>query len=201
MALLTQNSKMKKSGNRTFNFTLPALLTCPNAGECAKGCYAMQGAYRWSNVYAKHEANYNATKHESFIGAIVHEVRAMRVNAVRIHDAGDFYDKDYLMKWKLIAKALPNIKFYAYTKMVGMVTLFKRNEGLPPNFKVIYSYGGKEDNLIVPHLHRHSQVFSCEEDLLAAGYINASKNDLLALTGNKRVGLVYHGAKSKQWGK
>ena len=189
---------MKKSGDRVFNFTLPALETCPNAGACARGCYAMQGAYRWSNVYAKHKANYNATMNDDFIGHIVHEVRAKRVNRVRIHDSGDFYSLDYARKWTAIAVACPDIEFYAYTKMVSM---FKRSVSLPDNMTIIYSYGGKQDVMIDVNKDRHSQVFANKEDLEAAGYIDASKDDSLALTNNKKVGLVYHGAKSKQWGK
>lgn len=198
MNLLTQNSKMKKSGDRVFNFTLPAIDTCPNAGACARGCYAMQGAYRWSNVYKKHVANYNASQTVEFIGAVTLEARAKRVNRVRIHDAGDFYNLDYAMKWVAIAIACPDIEFYAYTKMVDM---FKQSVYLPDNMTIIYSYGGKQDHIIDAREDRHSQVFADVKDLVRAGYVDASKDDSLALTNNKKVGLVYHGVKSKEWGK
>jgi len=187
---------MKRSGVRVFNFTLPALETCPNAGACAKGCYAMQGAYRWSNVYKKHKANLLATKQPEFEGEIITEVRKKRANRVRIHDAGDFYDHTYMNKWKRIAESCPDVDFYAYTKMVEMF----KHERLPDNLTIIFSYGGKQDNLINPYHDRHSQVFATKEDLEVAGYIDASKDDSLALCShNHRVGLVYHGAKSKEW--
>jgi hypothetical protein len=156
----------------------------------------MQGAYRWSNVYKKHKANLLATKQPEFEGQIVTEVRKKRVNRVRIHDAGDFYDYDYMWKWKRIAEACPDVEFYAYTKMVQM---FKGTR-LPDNLTIIFSYGGKQDSDIEPSRDRHSQVFATKEDLEAAGYIDASKDDSLALAKhNHRVGLVYHGAKSKEW--
>jgi hypothetical protein len=197
--LLTQNAKMKKSGDRVFNFTLPAIDTCPNRGSCARGCYAMQGAYRWSNVYAKHKANYNATLSDEFIGEMIVTIRKKRAKRIRIHDAGDFYSRDYAIKWQVIADACPDVEFYAYTKMVA---LFKRdlNDTMPSNMTIIYSYGGKQDNMIAPDTDRHSQVFKHIDDLNRAGYVDASKDDSLALTPNKRVGLVYHGAKSKEWG-
>ena len=198
MNLLTQNSKMKRSGVRVFNFTLPALETCPNAGACAKGCYAMQGAYRWSNVYKKHKANLLRTKQPEFEGEIITEVRKKRVNRVRIHDAGDFYCREYAEKWIRIAKACPDVEFYAYTKMVRMFKYELRN--MPDNLTIIYSYGGKQDRDIEQDIDRHSQVFATKEDLDAAGYIDASKDDSMALCKhNHRVGLVYHGAKSKEW--
>ena len=190
---------MKKSGHRVFNFTLPAIDTCPNRGTCARGCYAMQGAYRWSNVYAKHKANYDATHTDEFVGAIVWDVRAKRVNRVRIHDAGDFYSRDYAKKWIAIAKACPDVEFYAYTKMVSLFKLELLNV-LPKNMTIIYSYGGKQDALIDNDTDRHSQVFKHIDDLSKAGYVDASKDDSLALTLNHRVGLVYHGAKAKEWG-
>lgn len=200
MNLLSINKKIKGSNfkGKAANFSLPALETCPNAGACARGCYAMQGAYRWSNVYAKHKANYNASLTNEFIGAMTLEVRMKRLNVVRIHDAGDFYNYAYAMKWVAIAEACPDVTFYAYTKMVNM---FDHTIDLPDNFIVIYSMGGKQDQSIDVNIDRHSQVFANEKDLEAAGYVNASKDDALAIGINPKIGLVYHGAKSKQWGK
>lgn len=198
LELLTRNRKMKKSDNRIFNFTLPALSTCPQAGACARGCYARQGAYIFSNVKPKHERNYDATKTDEFIGRMIDEVRRSKADTIRIHDAGDFYDREYLGKWLKVMDAMPDVRFYAYTKMVEM---FKHTHNLPDNFTVIYSYGGKQDHMIDPSQDRHSQVFTDEASLIKAGYINASNDDMLALTPNHRVGLVYHGAKSKEWGK
>lgn len=71
--LLTQNSRMKAQG--IFNWTLPAwavtlkdeapdgtittrnINVCPQAGVCAKFCYALDGAYRYPNVRQRHENN------------------------------------------------------------------------------------------------------------------------------------------------
>lgn len=201
LELLTRNKKMRKSSDRIFNFTLPALRTCPNAGACAVGCYSTQGAYVFSNVKPKHERNFDATKTNEFIGRMVLEVRKSRANVIRIHDAGDFYNREYMHKWFRIMEACPDVKFYAYTKMVNMFKQAIEMEHVPDNFTVIFSYGGKQDGAIDPDKDRHSQVFKHEDDLVRAGYVNASHDDMLALTPNKRVGLVYHGAKSKNWGK
>lgn len=201
MKLLSQNSKMKKSGKRIFNFTLPAFkaangeLTCPNAKNCISGCYARQGAYIWNTVSKKHNANYIASKHEFFTVKIASEIDSMRIKPthIRIHDSGDFYSLQYFKKWVKIAQNYPNIQFYAYTKMISMIKDYGQ---LPENFKIIFSYGGSEDHLINPINDRHSWVFESIEQLVNSGYINASSNDLQALTENKNVGLVYHGAKS-----
>jgi Gene product 88 len=61
--LLTQgNRELRKDG--IFTWSIPALsarlnngenvVTCPNAGVCAKLCYARSGTYRFSNVRQAH---------------------------------------------------------------------------------------------------------------------------------------------------
>lgn len=213
--LLTQNKKMSKSStdNRiVFNFSIPALFgelngekftTCPKAKQCASGCYARQGAYIWSNVRKRHNANLAATMQDSFQDNMIAEIELIERNAkrrskqvyVRVHDAGDFYSKQYAQKWMDIAKAMPSVQFYAYTKSLN---LFRGPSGvkMPKNFTVIFSQGGKLDATIDTASERHSRVFETEESLLKAGYINASTDDLLALTDNIKVGLIYHGTKS-----
>jgi Gene product 88 len=203
--LLTKNSKIKNSQNsefkRIFNFTIPALktddgfMTCPNASACAVGCYARERAYSWPKVKAKHHLNFIATQSDGFIDAMSLEVKLNRADLVRIHDAGDFYSTEYLEKWIAIAKQNPGVIFYAYTKMVDMLKKRKLFADFPQNFKVIFSLGGKEDSKINQETDRHSRVFPTLDALLAAGYVDTSHDDTLAIGGNPKIGLVYHGLK------
>lgn len=200
MALLTINSKMKKSakgkGLKIVNFTLPALVTCPNAGACSVGCYARQGTYLFSNVKAKHQANLIATKDlKSFEAAIKAELLKIKPTHVRIHDAGDFYSLDYFKVWVKLAEAHPAIVFYAYTKQVLMVKQFALQYGKSLPIKIVFSYGGKQDQSINKRADRHSKVFSSIEELQAAGYVIASNDDMEAIGDNPKIGLVYHGQK------
>ena len=131
MYLLTRNSKIKKSEKRTFNFGIPAyksasgMFTCPNAGACAKGCYALAGAYRFSNVAQAFERRLAVTQSNEFIDLMLKEIDANRAERIRIHDSGDFYSEEYLQRWLTIMRARPNVEFYAYTKMI---TMFKFHE-------------------------------------------------------------------------
>jgi hypothetical protein len=212
MKLLTQNSKMKKSSNdklAIYNWTIPAYkaldgtITCPNASKCIQGCYAKQGAYVWSNVQKSHNEKFQLSKTPQFFDAMVAEIET-KVNSranknktvlIRIHDAGDFYSLDYTLTWFRIMRHFEgkSVLFYAYTKQVEIFNDLKDN--VPTNFRLIYSYGGKQDNLINPEIHRHALVFENESDV-PDNYVNASKDDMLALTLNKNVALVYHGTKS-----
>lgn len=200
---LTQNSKIAKmTGVKTYNWGIPAyrsadgFKTCPNAAACARGCYATQGAYLFSNVAKVFEQRLKLSLTPRFETIISGEIKRRKVERLRIHDSGDFYNIEYLDKWLRIIQANPQTKFYAYTKMVSV---FKRyaNEGrIPDNFVVIYSYGGTEDKLIDKKNDRHSWVFSSLDALQAAGYSNATQDDSVAAEGNIKVGLVYHGTKN-----
>lgn len=198
--LLTRNSKIRKSKKRTFNFGIPAFLstsglkTCPNAGACAKGCYALAGAYRFSNVAQAFERRLAVTQSADFVPLMLREIDLNRAERIRIHDSGDFFNEEYLYKWLTIMELRPNVEFYAYTKMVSMFK--KLTDKLPKNFTVIFSFGGTEDKLIDVTTDRHSLVFESVEQLNAAGYADASNQDDVALGSNPNIGLVYHGTKN-----
>ena len=133
------------------------MFTCPNAGACAKGCYALAGAYRFSNVAQAFERRLAVTQSNEFIDLMLKEIDANRAERIRIHDSGDFYSEEYLQRWLTIMRARPNVEFYAYTKMI---TMFKFHAPyLPKNFTVIYSFGGTQDRLIDVKRDRHSLVF------------------------------------------
>ncbi len=219
MTLLSQNSKMRRSGGdkySIYNFGIPAFQsrdgtrTCPNAGKCAIGCYARQGAYLWSNVIDAYEARLEATEDaRGFHEAMLREISTKALTAtkrgktlvIRVHDSGDFYSKDYFETWLGIIRAFPQVKFYSYTKQVAML----QNVELPPNFKLTFSYGGKQDHLIKA-TDSVSRVFKTKTELVSAGYKDTSTDDSYAFNGRglRRVGLVYHGTKgfdSTQWGR
>lgn len=200
MKIFTQNAKMKKSTKVVYNFGIPAFQsadgtrTCPNAGACAAGCYARSGAYAWSNVQNAYEQRLALTKRDTFLVEVQFALDVLKKKHaelyIRIHDSGDFYSEEYQLAWYYLALQNPTVQFYAYTKQVLQS---KSIETLKPdNFTLIYSYGGKQDAYITES-DRHSKVF---ESNVPDNYIDASDDDMLALTKNVNVALVYHGAKS-----
>lgn len=214
--LLVKNAKIANSNNdkfTVFNFGIPAfksktgLKTCPMAGSCAKGCYATQGAYAWSNVQAAYEYRLDQTLKADFSEVMDLTVKAKDKTAnkqnktlvIRIHDSGDFYNAAYLDSWLKVINNNPQVLFYAYTKMIPLFRAYMKQGKIPANFTVIFSEGGISDNQIDANKDRHSRVFSSLEKLLAAGYADTTENDLNAIGANKKIGLVYHGAKSKSW--
>jgi len=200
MNLLTQNAKMKKTSKennaKIFNFSIPAYktkggkITCPFADSCVKYCYAQKGNYtRFPKIQELMEQKYKISKTNNFITLMNEEIRKKKASHIRIHDSGDFYSPQYLNKWVSIANDNKEVIFYAYTKSIKF---FVNGLALPKNLKIIFSEGSKTDNLINVNKHRHARIFKTVEDLNASGYINASTNDLKAITDNKKVGLIYH---------
>lgn len=204
--LLTQNSKMKISSDENkviYDWAIPAyesvtgLKTCPNAGSCKNFCYARQGTYNFKGTKSALEYRLKVSQSDFFIRSMQIELDAIKKKhegkriLIRIHSAGDFYSEEYLNKWNKIINNNQDLYFYAYTKMVKLMTGQDRR-----NFRVIFSYGGLEDNLI-DAFDFHTKVFKSLELLEKAGYVNGTENDLVAALGqSNKIGLSYHGNKS-----
>lgn len=108
--------------------------------------------------------------------------------AVRIHDSGDFFTRDYLEGWRYVAKRAPHILFYAYTKEVSML----KDAALNPesNFLICYSMGGKEDHLLDLEVDRHADVFPDLDAIEDAGYYSQHDSDLLCvLAPSNKIGI------------
>lgn len=203
MNLLTQNRVLKHAskltGLKVMNFGIPALVdpdtgrrTCPYAGECAEYCYATKGSYLWKNVRPAYRKRYEATLRDDFQAIMIREILKQKVDVLRIHDAGDFYDSRYIRKWVDICLSLPDKRFYTYTKSVP---LWKR-EKIPFNLSVCYSFGGTHDHLIDQDADLHCKIFDSREEAEQAGYTIANENDLLAAkwwNDTNKVGLLWNG--------
>lgn len=201
MNLLTQNSKLKKTskslGLRVFNFGIPAYksasgkLTCPFADACVKFCYAKKGAYIWSNVQPAFEKRYQLSKTDDFVNIINQEIAKKRPDYVRVHDSGDYYSRAYLDKWLAVAIHNPRVRFYSYTNCVEML----KNANLPDNYDIIFSDSGKQKHMIDEKKDRHTRIFHSHNELVSAGYTDASSIDLMAtkwFNKTNKVGLIFH---------
>ena len=195
MMLSLSNTKLVKTGKLhngvVAAFDLPAGQTCPYAGACKKGCYAH--GFTFLMHADKYANNYAVSQTDSFnelISAEISELRSKYKHVyIRIHSSGDFYSREYLAKWLVIIRSFPDVRFYCYTKSVGML----KSCDIPSNFTVTYSYGGMQD-MLIKDTDNNARVFKNEEDCLKAGYTIANNDDLIMLTRSK-VGLIYHGSK------
>lgn len=149
---------MRKDG--IWNWTLPAWVVqrsngqhvnvCPQAGACAKLCYARTGTFMFPAVKAAHQRNLDLVLddlpawrtlmaselgHRRFrpsgvprmpwlgrghLHPVVANLLDAGAAAVRIHDSGDFLSEEYLRAWLWVAGETPDVLFYAYTKEVAL---------------------------------------------------------------------------------
>jgi len=145
-AILGTNAKMAKSkeeGSITYDLTLPALsgivvdeetgefveiTTCPGAGECQLYCYARKGGYVMfpaSSMSAAQALNFLVNHPAEYMKMFDAEVKKATALAkkngikllVRVHDAGDFFSKEYYDLVMGVKEQNPDCKFYFYTKM------------------------------------------------------------------------------------
>ncbi|MFZ3491621.1 GP88 family protein, partial [Streptomyces sp. 5.8] len=130
--LLTQNRQLR--AEKIFNWPLPAWAgrfpdgttynACPEAGACAKLCYARVGTYRWPVVLGAHERNMWMVTHRlaDWEDQMAEEIGHKRYQGkwIRLHDSGDFFSDDYLKCWLRIIRNAPSGRhFYCYTKAVS----------------------------------------------------------------------------------
>lgn len=124
------NLKLRNSEHTRFIiWNLPAKSTCPYATNGCRGkCYACKNE-RYDNVRESRRRNFHASTSDTFdsemIDALSRVIFAQNnINKriiVRIHESGDFYNKEYALKWVRIAEAFKNVRrvvFLAYTKSV-----------------------------------------------------------------------------------
>lgn len=201
---------MAKSGgdtHRIFDWSIPAfssrtgLKTCPMAGSCAKFCYAQKGTYTWTPTKNAQENRLATVIDGTFKAKFSKEIEvklktATRLGqklAIRLHSSGDIYSLDYLKTLIEIMNDFPTTHFYVYTKSVTLIKRMDKAGKLPANFTYVLSEGGKEDHKIDMAVDRHARIFKSLEELKAAGYVDASKDDAVAfLATSNKIGLIFH---------
>lgn len=198
------NTKVQKMADRfgkVVSFGLPAYKSedgfkvCPGAGACAAICYARQGQYERGVVKATREHNLAFIRERgfrAFVRAAIRDIKRIDAKLIRVHDSGDFFSQGYVNAWYRIARALPNVKFYTYTKSLHL-NIFQNK---PENFSVVQSFGGLHDET-ADESKPVARIFATHHARREAGYSNGANTDLLAIQGEdgKRIGLVYHGVK------
>lgn len=171
MRLTGFNNGINKCNVRTFD--LPAGYTCPCADKC-KGfaikssetktgrtlkatnrtefvCFAVKHEVQYTNTGKLHFNNLSVlAKIKDVVSLaliIYHSVRSRkRTKIVRIHYSGDFYSLEYYVAWLIVARLIPDINFFGYTKVLPYITEFKTI--WTDNIRIAYSYGSIFDQVM-----------------------------------------------------
>lgn len=149
IAISYGNLKLKSDDNcRFIIWNIPAIITCPyRTALCEKACYAIKAEKNYPDVLPARHFNFEFSKTEYFVPfmiRLVHELatkpkyKAAKRIVFRIHESGDFYSYEYLLKWFTIAEACKDIEkltFAAYTKSFPFIDrAFTSGIEQPANF-------------------------------------------------------------------
>lgn len=150
----------KKLSRKVGNFNLPACKTCPFQGTCRNYCYAIK-AEKWPYVTPSRWDNFYASRRATFVDEMVAKITKMGLKVVRVHESGDLYTPEYAELWAEIARRLPDVRFYVYSKSIPYAAPLRDL----PNFTVIFSYGGKMDDLITQGSDNYARVVESEDEV------------------------------------
>lgn len=225
MALLTQNSELRPHG--IYNFTIPAWFvrlddgsifkTCPNAGACARVCYARNGTYLFSNVMAAHMRNLRMIidTPDKWQEAMTNELRQRRfrptnkardaIKGLNVDDLDEWVRKwwdqggkavrihdsgDFFAEWYLQRwfDIATDTPDVLFYAYTKEVAMLREQRHVPVNFRFVFSTGGLQDDLIGDD--RHADVFPNERAIEEAGYTSQDANDLLCvLLSTNKIGI------------
>ena len=143
------NKKLKDGNGIAFIiFSLPAVLTCPNATvHCMKACYARRDERNMSarigriiNLLISKRDDFESILYDAIHNAIYTRKGELRNRfknneiVFRVHESGDFYSERYMRIWFKVAAKFPNVTFFAYTKSFAMYERCMSEK--PENFEV-----------------------------------------------------------------
>lgn len=149
-------------------FSLPAVLTCDGSTSlCRKYCYAKKAEYKL-NPRRSRRQNLIDSNNKLFTFDMSGLIKRKKSKYIRIHEAGDFYSQEYLRKWFIICRRIPDKKFLVYTQMYDLDWSEK-----PDNMIVYWSIWPDTDMSKVPKEGLRAYV---EDD--GTGKIPSYKNKL-----------------------
>ena len=158
-------------------------------------CFSAIQESQYTSVYNQRKHNFDsilAIRNDvEKITSLIMDSLPKKADYIRVHVGGDFVTSEYMLAWFNVARMNPTIKFYAYTKAIGWM---QDNEDMrPKNFRMIASYGSKQDNLITKETISANVVFHPSETKLPIDH-----NEFYAINDNQgSFSLLLHGTQKQ----
>lgn len=211
------NAKLQQIGGVLYSLSLPSGFSCPFAKTClAKAVLQKDGHYKmelgkyneftcfsarqevvYPSVRKQREHNFNLLrklKKAEDMAELLSKSMPKDATIIRLHVGGDFYSKEYMKAWFILAKQNPNIIFYAYTKSISYWVELK-NE-IPSNFKMNASIGSSQDELTYKHNLKRVEVVYSEQEAKDKG-MEIDHDDTHAFLKDESFALLIHGVQAK----
>jgi hypothetical protein len=134
-----------------LQMSIVALLLCQRPGQTYRDA-------RWYNWDLLKEVMYSSDNQTSALTGLIELSIAVQpvLDICRIHESGDFWTELYMRAWLNAARNHSDIKFYAYTKSLGMWLNLKQY--IPSNFYLTASVGGTLDTMIPGNLDTFKRI-------------------------------------------
>lgn len=194
-------------GIPAFKDHVENFVTCPGAGSCSGPCFARSGHYTFPRRKQIERDNLLSARRPMFKYDMNNRLQSLsQPHLIRIHDSGDFFNRDYFLDWLWVAKNNKRHKFYAYTKSWIETHLWRQHgtRGMMANLSLVYSLGGLYDQELLDWNEnaKHtgiktlpvSEIFLNKETANLSGY-PACDTDIEAILEEPRIGLIYHNNK------
>jgi hypothetical protein len=207
-------------GRKVYSFDLLSGHSCPFARVCLSKatvvggkrkikdgpqtefrCFSASQEVQYTNVYNSRKANFDALRGLDLDDMIAELNQALPANAgiVRIHVAGDFFNRDYALAWWNVAVLNPTTLFYFYTKSLRYWLDISSQYGMPENLIMTASRGGRDDHLIDEHGLKEAVVVYTEKQAEDLG-LEIDHDDSHAANPSLRdesFALLIHGTQPK----
>lgn len=215
--MLSFGKKNAKLGKDIATFSLPAGFTCPKASECLSKsdretgkikdgkhtqfrCFSASAEALYPNVRKSRWNNFEQLKGKTINDMVVLIDSSLpKHKIIRVHVSGDFFSYDYFVAWMRVAMLNKSKTFYAYTKCISTWLKYEKEKpyGIPENFILTASYGGKEDALIQKNNLRSAIVVYSVKEAEEKG-LKIDHDDSLARDKSvKSFALLIHGVQPK----
>lgn len=208
---------LEKLTGKLYSFSLLSGHTCPFAKDCRASVEIIHGKKTvvdgphtiFRCFSASQEALYPSVYDQRMQNTVEIKACDNRVNhmqkliaasipadakCIRIHIGGDFFTKNYMIAWYNVAKNMPSVRFYAYTKSVPMVIALEPFR--PDNMILTVSRGGLRDDLIDAHKLREAVVVFTEKEAADKG-LEIDHDDSHAAFYGPSFALLVHGVQPK----
>jgi hypothetical protein len=219
LLLSNANTKLKKLEKRLnkkiYSIDLISGWSCPFAKICKSKvvgdqyglhiqdgkytkfrCYSASQEALYTHVFMRRLKNYQILKSiEKSIKKLVCCISSSipsDADIIRYHVAGDFFCKNYMRAAIEVANKHPNTIFYSYTKAIAYFNDLMDN--MPPNFRLVASYGGMQDYDINDKMTT-ATVFKTKEDVTEG--LEIDHDDYHAYLPQKNFALLIHGIQPK----
>ena len=164
-------------------------------------CFSASQEVQYTNVYNSRKHNFDLLRNLHFedMVELINGSLPKNTGIVRIHVAGDFFSRQYLDAWYIVALRNPRVLFYAYTKSlrfwIGGISEFPEIW----NFVLTASYGGRDDHMIDEFNLRSAKVVFSEAEAAELG-LEIDHDDSHAAKPSLRdqsFALLIHGTQPK----